>query len=88
MVGESTLTESAPILSATVPDQPHKPLLKSQSKSHLEIQWTDPLNDGGTAIESYIVEMDDGAGHFTVVQTQTNTPTDSYYTSTFMDIAG
>jgi hypothetical protein len=32
--------------------------------------------------------MDDGAGHFTAVQIQANTPTDSYYTTTFIDIAG
>jgi len=72
IVGESELTLSAPILTATIPGAVQSLQLKSQSKSHLEIRWSDPLDLGGTALQTYIVEMDSGTsqqpGVFRVMQ--------------------
>jgi hypothetical protein len=58
VVGEGPAKTSAPIITATVPGQPQTPALKSSSKSHIEIMWSDPIDLGGTALESYIIEMD------------------------------
>jgi len=61
VVGEGPVKISAPIITATVPGQPQTPALKTSSKSHIEIMWSDPIDLGGTALESYIVEMDQGS---------------------------
>lgn len=60
LVGESPQTVSQAIITATIPGQPPTPALKSSSKTHIEISWSDPLNLGGTNLDSYIVEMDQG----------------------------
>jgi len=60
IIGESARVESQSFLTATVTSQPPIPILKSRSKSHLEITWQDPINLGGTALDYYIVEMDSG----------------------------
>ena len=50
--------------------------------------WSDPLDLGGTTLDSYIVEMDqgtsNGADRFTIVQLQANKEADTYYTSTYL----
>lgn len=92
MIGESDKVTSIPILAATVPGQPQPPIMKSQSKIHLEIQWSDPIDLGGTALDAYIIEMDSGSsqnrGVFTVMNVQANTPSDVYYTQTYLDSTG
>ncbi len=89
IVGESAITLSAPILTATIPGAVQSLQLKSQSKSHLEIRWSDPLDLGGTALQTYIVEMDSGTsqqpGVFRVMQMQVNTATDTFYTLTYLN---
>lgn len=51
--------------------------------------WSDPLDLGGTALDSYIIEMDqgttNGVNSFTIVQIQTNEASDTYYTSTYLN---
>lgn len=60
VIGESPKVLSIPIITATVPDQPIGLSLISQDKSHIKIGWSDPLNEGGTTLQNYIVEMDSG----------------------------
>ena len=60
-IGTSSKAESAPIIAATVPGVPQTPSLLYQSKTAIGIQWSDPLELGGTPLLSYIVEMDNGS---------------------------
>jgi hypothetical protein len=51
--------------------------------------WSDPLDLGGTALDSYIIEMDQGTSNgvdrFTIVQIQVNTEADIFYTSSYLN---
>lgn len=58
IVGEGLTAESAPIITATVPGQPGTPSLKSSAKDKIEIMWSDPIDLGGTTLDSYVIEMD------------------------------
>jgi hypothetical protein len=58
VVGTGPKTTSSAIITATITGQPQTPALKSSSKTHIEIIWSDPLDLGGTTLDSYIVEMD------------------------------
>jgi titin len=60
VIGESGRTSSTPIITATVPGKPSTPILISQSKTSLNIGWSDPTNNGGTQITGYRIEMDSG----------------------------
>ena len=53
IIGESSQATSSPIITATVPGQPSKPSLISQSKTSLNIGWSDPNNLGGTSLTGY-----------------------------------
>jgi hypothetical protein len=64
----------------------------SQSKIHIDISWSDPLDNGGTNLDSYVIEMNEGTSGDTnvyrVVQIQPNAATDSFYTQTYLDNLG
>jgi hypothetical protein len=89
VVGEGDQTISDAIITATIPGQPQTPALRSSSKTHIEIIWSDPLDLGGTTLDSYVIEMDqgttNGADSYTIVQIQENEASDSYYTSTYLN---
>jgi hypothetical protein len=59
--GEGPMAVSDAIITATVPGQPQTPALKSSSKVHIEVMWSDPLDLGGTTLDTYIIEMDQGS---------------------------
>jgi len=92
VVGESPQTESEAIITATIPGIVQSLAKKTQSKTHIEVQWSDPLDLGGTTLESYIVEMDSGTsvqpGVFRIMQIQTNTAMDTFYTYTYLNALG
>ena len=60
IIGESGRTSSSPIITATVPGRPSTPILISQSKTSINIGWSDPTNNGGTQLTGYRIEMDSG----------------------------
>lgn len=60
-IGEGIKSGQASIITATVPGAPQTPTLVSQSKTQIGIAWQDPLNLGGTTLDSYVVEMDGGS---------------------------
>jgi titin len=60
VVGESSRATSAAIITATVPGQPSTPSLISQSKTSINIGWSNPINTGGTSLTGFIIEMDSG----------------------------
>ncbi|VVC89475.1 unnamed protein product [Leptidea sinapis] len=43
----------------TVPEAPSAPVPEDWSGSHVELKWSAPISDGGSAIIGYIVEMKD-----------------------------
>jgi hypothetical protein len=91
-VGDGPQATSIPILTATVPGQPQTPALVSSSKSSLQISWSDPVDLGGTTLQSYVVQMDQGSsvgpGVFRVVNIQPNVESDTYYTATYLNSGG
>jgi hypothetical protein len=84
-IGTSDKAESVPIIAATIPGVPQTPSLLYQSKTAIGIQWSDPLDLGGTTLDEYIIEMDNGstAGNteFTELATISNQETDQYTTT-------
>ena len=60
IIGESPQSTSSPIITATVPGKPHRPSLISQSKTSINIGWSDPTNLGGTTLTGYKIQMDSG----------------------------
>jgi hypothetical protein len=91
-VGVSALTSSSAILAATVPGTPTSLSVKTQDKYHIQLQWNDPVDIGGTTLDSYVIEMDSGTsvtpGVFRIMQIQANTATDTFYTLTYLNSAG
>lgn len=63
-----------------------------QDKSRIQIGWSDPLNQGGTTLQNYLVEMDSGRlrqpGVFKTMSIQLNQATDSFSTASFLDADG
>jgi hypothetical protein len=55
----------------------------SQSKTTIGVQWLDPIDNGGTAITNYLVQMDGGSAArnvFTTITTVANAASDFYVT--------
>jgi hypothetical protein len=83
-LGESLKSNSVTIIAATVPNQVSTPSLYSQSKTSIGISWTDPLENGGTPITNYLVQMDGGSAArnvFTTIATLSDQAADLYVTS-------
>ena len=55
----------------------------------MEIGWSDPLDLGGTSLESYIIEMNGGssgnANDWRIVQIQADAAVDKFYTETYLN---
>lgn len=71
VVGESNMTISHSILTATVPGVPQQIKVANQTRTWIQIAWSDPIELGGTTLNSYVVEMDGGSsgasGYFKVI---------------------
>lgn len=82
IVGDSVLSASIAIRAAQAPDAPNAPTKKSSTLTSITIQWSPPSFNGGNAISSYKVYIDDGlGGSLTYLATHT-TLTSLEYTAT------
>ena len=84
-IGTSSQSPPVTIIAATVPGVPAAPTLLSQSKTAIGIAWNDPIDIGGTTLDTYVIEMDNGstAGNtaFSELATIANGAVDSYTTT-------
>jgi hypothetical protein len=60
-IGSGVISDSISIMAAVAPDAPSQPTLESQSKTQIGIKWDDPLDDGGSPLTEYVVQMAMGA---------------------------
>lgn len=65
------------MLNQAEPDAPGKPDLKDWSKSHVDLKWKAPKNDGGAPIEKYIIEKKDQYGKWQKAVEVPGTKTDA-----------
>ena len=81
-VGESLWSEpSDPIIAATVPDAPSKPVLLSRTKTELRLKWTVP-SDGGSQIRQQLVFWDQGINSFVPLNPVIRNPAVTTFTVT------
>lgn len=68
-IGESALTNQITVIAADTPVAPINPIdVTEVTKSYISLEITETIEDGGSPITGYIIEMDDGlSGEFTQV---------------------
>ena len=85
-IDKGPLSDSVSIIAATVPGPPQTPTLQSQSKTQIGITWNDPVDLGGTPLQTYLIQMDggttSGVTEFSTIATQSNASTDQFVTNT------
>lgn len=62
VIGSSDLSDKFTIVAAVLPDAPGVPAKHQASVSSMEIRWSAPVSDGGSAILDYNVYWDRGQG--------------------------
>lgn len=79
VIGSSLLSDPITIRAAEAPAAPAAPEKKSSTLTTIKIQWTEPAYNGGNAVSSYKVYMDDGqAGSLAYLATITDLTTLEY----------
>jgi hypothetical protein len=87
VIGDSVASSTISIIAGVIPGAPSTPTLNSQTKTQISINWTDPLDDGGSPVTNYVIEMAMGAnpasGSFSTIATINNVSgSNTYQTQT------
>ena len=83
IIGESLKSSTVSIIAASVPGTVATPTLYSQSKTAIGINWNVPLDDGGSPVLSFLVQMDGGSvarDVYSTIATVSNQATNFYVT--------
>lgn len=83
IIGDGPQSSEVSIIAATVPGAPAQPTLLIATKELIGIAWNDPIELGGTTLDTFLVQMDGGSSgstSFTTIATVTNSGTDTYTT--------